>query len=207
MKVRSTKVRALVVLPVVAAATLGLSACDTKVGAAAVVNGNRVSEQTLNKYLTPKSQPIPSSNGASTPPRQFVLSTLVQIEAYKRVLAAIGGQPSDSDLAKAKDVLLQGGSEDQLRQNVTSLGLAPSFTDAFLRSQELLSMLRQRLSSAAAAAAAVKKADLHVSINPRYGTWNDQSLSLVGLSKKQFAPLLTLDGPLPGDSSGASSGQ
>ena len=207
MKVRSTNVRALVVLPFVAAATLGLSACDTKVGAAAVVNGNRVSEQTLSSYLTPKSQPIPSSNGASTPPRQFVLSTLVQIEAYKRVLDATGGQPSDSELAKTKATLLQGGSEDQLRQQVTQLGLAPSFADAFLHGQELLTMLRQRLTSAADAATAVQKADLHVSINPRYGTWDNQGLSLVGLSKKQFAPLLTLDGSLPGDSTGTSSGQ
>lgn len=205
MKVRSIKARAVIALPVVAVAVLGLSACDTKVGAAAVVNGQRVSEQTLNKYLTPNAQPIPGSTGGSTPARQFVLTALVRIQVFQRLLDVTGGQPSNTDLAAAKATLLQGGSEQELTQSVAKTGLDASFAQAYLRQLELLAVLQTRFKSNSDVAAAEQKADLHVSISPRYGTWDATALSLVGLSKKQLAPLLTLDGPLPGDATSSSS--
>ena len=51
MKVRSVKVRALLLLPVIAVAGIGLTACDSKAGTAAVVNGTKISESRLNDYL------------------------------------------------------------------------------------------------------------------------------------------------------------
>ena len=53
-------VAAAAIVPLVASA---LSGCDTKVGTAGVVSGDRISEATVSSYVTPKAQSVQLNNG------------------------------------------------------------------------------------------------------------------------------------------------
>jgi hypothetical protein len=193
------KIRALALLPVVAAAGIGLSACDSKVGTAAVVSGEKISERTLNDYVTPNAAPIQGSDGSSIPARQFVLAALVRSVVFQRLLSVTGPEPSAADLTAAKAKVLQGGTEAQLSHSITTSGLNASFTAEYLRQLEFLTILQTRVTNDAELAAAQKKAAVAVSISPRYGSWDATKLSVAPLSKKQLSPLVTIDGTLPGD--------
>lgn len=205
MRVRTAKVRALLLLPALAAVSVGLSGCDSKAGAAAVVNGHTISETALNKYLTPNAKPIPASGGSgSTPARQFVLVALLRNKVFSRMLDVTGGQPSTSDLTKAQTTVLAGTTESALTQNVTQSGLSASFAQQYLQELSLLTILQGRLTTQAQITDALSKAHLNVSVNPRYGQWDSTALSVTALSKKQLPDFLTIDGALPGDSGAAS---
>ncbi|MDQ1732767.1 MAG: hypothetical protein QOK10_2926 [Pseudonocardiales bacterium] len=196
------KIRALAVLPVVAAAGIGLSACDSKVGTAAVVNGDKISERSLNGYVTPNAAPIQGSDGSSTPARQFVLAALVRNAVFQRLLSVTGPVPSAADLTAAKAKVLQGGSEAQLSHSITTSGLDASFTGEYLRQLEYLTILQTRVTTDAQLTEAQKKAAVAVSISPRYGSWDPSKLTVAALNKKQLSPLVTIDGSsLPGDAS------
>jgi hypothetical protein len=186
-------------LPIAAVAAFGLSACDTKVGTAAVVNGSKISEVRLNDYLTPSAKPISASDGSSVPARQFVLSSLIRDKVFVRLLDVTGGQPKPADLTKAETTVLQGTTTQELNRNIVGTGLDASFTPSYLHQLELLSVLSGRITSDAQLNAAMAKAKLDVSVSPRYGTWNPTALTLAQLSKKQVAGIVTLDGALPGD--------
>ena len=41
-----------------------------------------------------------------------------------------------------------------------------------------------------------------VSINPRFGCWDDRAVAFVDLGKKQLPSVLSFDGRLPGDVNG-----
>jgi hypothetical protein len=206
-KVRATrKFRALVMLPIVALAAVGLSACDSKAGSAAVVNGNKVSDGDLNSYLSSNPQPIQLSSGSSVPARLFVLRALVNNLIAPRLLHATGGPASASDLAKIKAQLLAQTSEQQLTVEFGKLGLSSSFVQPYLAEQEVFRVLSSRLTSAAELATASKKAALSVSVSPRYGSWDAANLAVLDLSKKQLPGFLTIDGALPGDAA-ATTGQ
>jgi hypothetical protein len=204
VKVRSLRVRTLVMLPVLAVAGIGLTACDSKAGSAAVVNGSKISETTVNNYLTANAQAVTSSDGSSTPARQFVLTVITRNAVFKRLLAAAGGAPSDQDLAKAKATALT-VSDDELAANVTKSGFSANFTNEYILQVELQQIAGTRFSSAAALSSAITKSNLNVTISPRYGAWDASTLSVVSLGKKQLPNMLTLENPLPGDATASAS--
>jgi hypothetical protein len=190
----------MVILPAIALAGIGLTACDSKAGSAAVVNGSRISETSLNQYITPNAKPITGSDGSSTPARQFVLGALVRNEVFSRMLAVTpGGQPSKAELDKAKATVLSGTTEQSLTQNVTQSGLDATFTQQYLRELEQLTILQGRVTTQAQLTDTINKAKLDVSVSPRYGSWNTGSLAVQQLSKKQLPDVLTIDASLPGD--------
>jgi hypothetical protein len=199
VKLRAAKVRSLAVLPAVAVACLAMTACETKVGTAAVIGDSRISETQVNDYLTANAQPIQGSQGQSTPARLFVLRTLVRNAVVPRLLTVTGGSPSASDLAKARQQLLAGTTESDLSRQLTQVGLVPKFADPYLQGQEMLTFLQSRITTQAQLDAAVKQANLHVSVSPRYGAWNPAALSVSDLGAKQLPDAVTFDRALPGD--------
>ena len=138
------------IVPLVASA---LSGCDTKVGTAGVVSGERISEATVSSYVTPKAQSVQLNNGQTIAARSFVLQTLVNARVAEQVLAAHGMTPTDQQIAAAQQTAL-GQALSQL------LATVPGITD------------QQGLQNA------LSKANVTVDVNPRYGTWDSTQLAL-----------------------------
>jgi hypothetical protein len=199
--VRSVRFRALALLPILAAAAVTLSACDSKAGYAAVVNGTKISEKSLNSYLTPNTPPVSASDGSSTPPRLFALNIAVQGEVVARVLAATNIKPSVADLDKALSTA--GATVDQLNDTVIKAGFTAKFTPVYQRVIELSAILQGKFTTAATQQAAISKAALNVSVSPRYGVWDGATLAISALGKKNLPDMLTLNTVLPGDASAA----
>jgi hypothetical protein len=199
------KVRALLVLPAVLIAGIGLSACsDTKVGTSAVVNGDKISDSEVSGYLTRNVAPIQNSDGTTTNPRQLVLSSLIQDKIFADLFAANGGVPSQSDLNKLESDALQGQTRQATLSSITSAGLEPKFLDLRLHTVEMQVLLTQKYSSTQLNSL-LAKARQNVSVSAQYGSWDPTNLTLNPISAKQLPSGVTLDTPLPGDSSAAAS--
>ncbi|MDQ2838538.1 MAG: hypothetical protein M3Y42_12525 [Actinomycetota bacterium] len=197
---REVKIRSLAVLPVLALGCLSLVGCDSKAGSAAVVGGTKISESDLASYLPANAPAIPTNNGqTSTPARIFVLQLLVQNRVFPLLLAAGGKPVTDAELDAAKSNILQGQPEQALIDQIAKVGLKAKFEQVYLRNQELTSFLQKNLTTAKQQQAALAGVKGKVSINPRYGSWDDQSVALVDLGKKQLPSVLTLNDTLPGD--------
>ena len=202
MKVRSRKTRALkaaVLLPAVALAGVGLSACESKAGSAAVVNGDKISEKTVSSYLTPSAAMYTTSAGQVVIPRQLVVETLINERLYGELYAENGGKPSAAALAATDTQILQGTTKaDIVRQSLAS-GYQPSFTDIRIHVVEMQALLQGRFGTQAALKTAVDKLKFSVSLSPRYGKWDPTQLGVTQLGKKTLPDMLTLDHNLPGD--------
>jgi hypothetical protein len=208
VKVRSVRprLRALALLPVLALAAVTLSACDSKAGDAAEVDGSRISESTVNSYLTPNAQAVTSSDGSSTPARQFVMTIVTRNLVLERLLEVSGGAPTEKQLADAKSAALT-ISEAELQANIIKSGFTSKFTDQYVQQLELQQIAGTRFTTAADLNAALAKAKLAVSVSPRYGVWDMATLSVDGLTSKNLPNMLTLDTPLPGDASATPAAQ
>ena len=189
-------VRAIGALVVAAAAVVGLSACQTKVGQAAVVNGYRISDSELASYAT-RTGPSPDAvaaaqqqGGGPIEPRVQALTSLIQEQVFLHVLRATGGVPKDSDLAALHDEAVQRllGSQSTtgdafdvlLGKQVTSYGLTDKFTTLILRVAELEDTIinRTKVASFQELAAKVGKYPVKVSVSGRYGRWDAKNLAL-----------------------------
>ena len=200
MKIRSGKLRSLAVLPVLTIGCLGLVGCDSKAGTAAVVNGHRITDKELSRYVPASAQPIPSGDGStSTPAKNFVLQFLVRNEVFPLLLAAAGGSVTEAQLEASKATVLQGTTEEKLTQQITQAGLNASFEPVLVRNRELLTVVQSKLTTDKQVNDALAKVKDKVSINPRYGSWDLASLSLRGLGKNQLPSVLSFDKTLPGD--------
>lgn len=194
------KIRLLGVLPVIALACVGLTGCDSKAGTAAVVGGHKISESDLSSYLHPDAPPVQSSDGSSSiAAKTFALQYLVQNEVFPALLAANGSPVTAADLATARSRVLQGSDEQVLVAQITKSGFTSKFEPIVLRNHELLTILQAKLTTNERATAAIAKLKEGISISPRYGSWDAQSLSLVGVGKKQLPSVLSFEGTLPGD--------
>ncbi|MDQ1740401.1 MAG: hypothetical protein QOE53_2053, partial [Pseudonocardiales bacterium] len=200
VKIRSGKLRSLAVLPVLALSCLGLAACDSKAGTAAIVDGHRITEKELSRYVPASTPPIPTGDGsASTPAKSFVLQYLVRNEVFPLLLAAGGGSVTEAQLQAGKAEALAGGTEAELTRQITQAGLSARFEPVLLRNRELLNVVRAKLATDKQVTDALAKIKDKVTINPRYGSWDLNSLSVLGLGKKQLPSVLSFDQTLPGD--------
>lgn len=200
MKIRSGKLRSLAVLPVLTVSCLGLVGCDSKAGTAAVVNGHRITDKQLSRYVPASAKPIPSGDGStSTPAKNFVLQFLVRNEVFPLLLAAAGGSVTEAQLEASKASVLQGTTEQKLTDQITQAGLSASFEPVLVRNRELLTVVQSKLTTDKQVNDALAKVKDKVSINPRYGSWDLASLSLRGLGKNQLPSVLSFDKTLPGD--------
>jgi len=207
-------------LPVAAAsaalaATL-LTACHSNVGAAATVDGHRITESDVSKYVGPNAQAIPESdaNGqtANVPPKSFVLRTLIDVELFEKVLRELRTEsgrayPTPAEFAAAETAALQGGTLDQLKQAVTRSGFKVGFAPVFLRERALQTILSDDASADNGAKIDQVIAKLHpkVSVNPRFGSWDEKTLAFTATQKDGVPSFLRADAtytpPAPASSS------
>jgi len=167
-----------------ALALCGLAACGggTKAGAAAFVGGTRITDGDVNRYLTVQSTPYSNGQGQEIRPRVVVLQTLILQQLLEKALAANGGPPSQAELDKVREGVLQGATEEQLTAQITKSNFTESFEPVYLRTQELFAIygLRARATSADEVITSVNNRDIGVQVSPRYGTWDAKQFALQG---------------------------
>jgi hypothetical protein len=157
-----------------------LTGCDTKVGAAGIVSGDRISETTVSGYVTPQAQTIQLTTGQKLAPRSFVLQSLIGSRVAEQVLAANGATPSEAAINEAEQAALGQGSEEQLVQALTTRGFKASFEPVYLRTVALGQLLAKvpGITNQQELQSALTKANVTVQVNPRYGTWNASQFAL-----------------------------
>ena len=190
------KLRAIGALIAAAAAIVGLSACQTKVGQAAVVNGERISDSELATYATrtgPTASALAAAKQQGTPiePRVQALTSLIQEQVFLNVLRKTGGVPKNSELAALHDEAAQrllGGQtttgdafDALLGKQVKAYGFTDKFKTLVLRAAELEDTIinRTKVTSFAELAAKVNQYPMSISVSGRYGSWDKKTLSLV----------------------------
>ena len=175
----------------------GLSACQTHVGAAAYVGGTRISEVDLNRVVL-------SNAPAGIGQKSLVLEYLVKAELYKKVDTALGIAPSNADLDATqtdaaknfinKNLQIPTGASGVTYLGIellAKLGIAKSFAASMLRAAELeyLTVTRLKISSQPVLTARVSALHINVSVSPRYGTWDPQTLGIATPSTPSFLKL------------------
>jgi hypothetical protein len=175
-------------------AVTGLTACKSKAGVAAVIDGHRISESDVTKYVThtgPSSETVQqaAAQGQQVLPKSTVVHYLVQVQVFERVLARNGGVPSDAELASLRDqaaaTLLQISAtgrqlDDYVNSNIAASGFSRRFPSLLFRAVELEMALisRSHATRLSELAAVVGKAHLAVSVNPRYGKWEPSQVAV-----------------------------
>jgi hypothetical protein len=175
-------------------AVAGLAGCQSNVGVAARVGGSTISESDVSQYLTGSGVDAQlaqqaQSQGQKISPRSQVLSILVQQRVFEKTLEHLNLKPTEGALAAQHDasasLLLQtqlsGSALDKaLDQQLPKSGIKKIFRQTFLRTQELEYTLisKRRLTQMAELLKLVKQAGLKVSVSPRYGSWDANSLTL-----------------------------
>lgn len=203
------RMRWLAAAAVCALGVLSLTGCDSKIGTAAVVNGSKISESDVSRYLDPAADD--ASHG-----RDLSLEWQIREELFTVALRKKNALPSDAELGKLHDQALSnllgqqvsGDQGDQaLRSSMKQNGLKENFADKLVRAFEL------ELSYANATKAQqesqvitdLAKQKIPVSVNPRYGSWNTSTFAFTGLGSKQLPPVVSLGSPLPGDATASNS--
>ncbi|QMU79404.1 hypothetical protein GXW83_30540 [Streptacidiphilus sp. PB12-B1b] len=180
-----------------AAALTGCSAGSEHPGAAAVVGGHRIAVATLQAdvtaYQTALAQDPTAQQGSAVSGQTLQLLVLAQV--VQQTLAAQGlpavteGQVQQ---AEAADAAQAGGARALSQDFVQQLSLAPSAMDTYYRMRAGELELLQHAGvdpTASDAGTQLQKivsaaADrLGVTVNPRYGVWSDQKLTLAAPSE------------------------
>jgi hypothetical protein len=173
----------------------GLSACQTKVGQAAIVGSDRISETDLGKYVTREGPSAQARSAAAAQnqtlgtPKVEALTTIIQTAVFAHALASTGGMPSAARLAQLHDEAAQrllgasttGDAFDAgLIRQARSYGFTETFGRLAIRSAELEDALidRVKASQLSDLLAVIKKYPVHVSVSPRYGSWEPAKLAL-----------------------------
>ena len=175
-------------------AVTGLTACHTNVGAAAFVNGHRISESDIGKYLAPagvsdQAKAQAAQQGGTINPRSIVTNVLVTEAVFRAVLQSSNSVPTPAQLDASKDAALQtffgttqsGGQLDAtVASDLTSAGVKPSLLPHFFTSYELEYVLvkTHSLTNVADLSKVVSDAHVKVSVNPAYGQWDAANVSV-----------------------------
>ncbi len=188
MKVVSTRI---LLLLTALLAVVGLTGCQTKSGAAAVVDGQRISESSIAKNLV-------GSGDGTTNARTFVLTYVIKERLFAAYLASTGKVPTDAELAAVHDDAVNqvlssslgtGAAADKLIDTVLAKeGIAVGFRSTVVRSAELEELVIKAVykTSAAQFYGDVNKAGIKVSVSPRYGSWDQSTLTLQDAATPSF---------------------
>lgn len=195
------------VLVALAAATLavsGLTACQSKVGAAAYVGAHRITESSINNQVHPLTEAEAAVVGIPTATqigsvRSLVLQYEIRNELMDRMLASLKIRPLAEQLNEVHDAALNeifGGSsdatgaagDDALLKAVTSIGADPGFAKTILLStqKELIVRSETGAQDATGVAAELAKLKVAVKVSPRYGNWNAKSLEVTSAELPSF---------------------
>jgi len=163
------------------AAGLALTACSAQPGAAAVVDGQRISEQSLSESSQALQPFLQTQLAPAT-----MLSSMIQAQVTLEVAANHGFAASAEDAEAYLDSIAEQSNVD-----------APeTFPEGTLEVTRML-MVTEMYTSSEADAEGIQAeiteelADLDVTINPRYGEWDPSSTS--GLFIAQTSPDWLID--------------
>jgi hypothetical protein len=203
------RIRWLAAATLCALGALLLTGCDSKIGTAAEVNGSKISESDVARYLDPAT----ADAGRA---RNLALQYQIREKLFTVALQSKHALPSDADLQKLHDQAvsnllgqqLSGAQGDQtLRSTMTQNGLKPSFADKLVRSFELELTYAKAINAnqESQVAADLVKQKIAVTVNPRYGSWDTSTFGFTGLGSKQLPPVVSLGTTLPGDARASNS--
>jgi hypothetical protein len=181
-----------------ALAVTGLSACTSKVGAAAIIDGHRISQRQVDRYLV-AGGPAPSAaaniatQGPEAAPKYNVVSFLVQQAVFTRVLQDTGGVPSAATLAGYHDAALTnllgsavtGSAFDAgVDSESKAQGYSPRFRALLINAIELewAVAVRVKASGVADLSKVVAKQRITVQVSGQYGRWDATNLQLTKVS-------------------------
>ena len=186
--------RSVCVLVVALCAVAGLSACTTKVGSAAVVGGQRISERDVAR------ETLTTAPNSSTA-RSVVLEYLVKQKLFEQVDARVGVSLSDVELSAIQTQALRAllnatlpagpAGVNELATLLARQGISRSFAKVFLRSLELeyASNAKLNATSLTDLQAKVRALNIPVSVAPRYGSWDPTVQDLQAPKKPSFLKL------------------
>lgn len=172
------------VAAVTALVVLGLTACDSKVGVAAVVDGHRITDSQVAGYLTPDAQPFTEqgSNGGSTqiPQRSFVLNVLIQERLLNKVIKRLpNGGPKESDISQEIKTELQGHTPAEAAKLSGVIGYTPQFVDKWVRDVVLNNVISSLIQQGTVDGhKLLDKLSFDVTVSGRYGSWDAKTYSL-----------------------------
>lgn len=160
---------------------LSAAACESKAGAAAVVNGRRISESRVAGYVQPGAAPIRGNDGTDTPQKTIVLQTLILGDLLQRAVEASGGPATPTQLAVARRKCLHGSPEADVVDFLVRNGFTAAFEPMWLRSKVELLVLMKRLhaSENTDVVAALARLPAKVWVSPRYGAWDERNFVIL----------------------------
>jgi hypothetical protein len=185
-----------------------LAGCSSSnVGQAASVNGQRISESDVNRYVTPQAKPvsITDQSGASTlvSPRTFVVEILVYNRLLRDLLAKTpGGAPNAGELAQRERTVLAGKTAKAVARSQGVTGYSAAFNRELLRRLAFGAALSDRQKRGADVNKLAQKLDVRVSLSPRYGRWDAKTLSIDTRQDAGVPSFVTLQ-PTPSGSAAA----
>jgi hypothetical protein len=197
------RIRWLAAASLCALGALILTGCNSKIGTAAVVDGNKISESDVSRYLDPAASDVGQARG-------LALQYQIREKLFTAALQNKHAMPGDADLRKLHDQAvsnllgqqLSGAQADQtLRSTMSQNGLKPSFAEELTRSFELELTYAKAIKAnqESQVAADLVKQKIPVTVNPRYGSWDTSTFGFTGLGNKQLPPVVSLGTTLPGD--------
>lgn len=187
--------RLLSVVTLVAVALSALTACQTKVGQAAQVNGVTLSDSALSDFVLPGASVYSDQqSGTQVVPKLNALTNWTRNELILATIAAHGGPATTQELNNARSVVVQAGLPAQIKKSNSGHGYSDSFFSMLTDQYALLVVLIQRLAKKGTAAqafnllesgnanqafvSAIKATHTKVEISPRYGKWDEQNISV-----------------------------
>jgi hypothetical protein len=177
---------------VAALAVAGLSGCQTKVGQAAVVDGVRLSDSDLSRYVTDKAVPFSSSGGVITP-KVFALETWIDVQLFERAIRDNGGAITQAERNANESFALNGSDPADVSKAYTDKGFTKALSDLRIQEQADFLLLAERLhpdlsstevlqgvqgSLGQQVVSTVIKYGKKVSVSGRYGSWDATQLAL-----------------------------
>lgn len=178
------------------AGVLALSGCSTvDSGQAAVSDAFRISQATVD------AQASEVSRGLNEPPSQppaglatAITQRLVQNALLQEKADELGLSLTSAQLEQGMAALTQAqGGHDQLIQAALQAGIPESALADVVRTNLIVEQLSQGDVGATEQIAALSEA-LHVEVSPRYGSWDDTTLSILPGSPVVKQPAATTQG-------------
>jgi hypothetical protein len=169
-----------ILLAVALAAGL-LSACQHRVGTAALVGSARISESDLNSYVAQDVKVSRNVDGSTDNPKSDALDLLIVDQLLDEAFKVKGGAPSPTQLAEGRAAYLssKGISAATYESALTGIGFRKKFADIDIDANVKYELLATAFkdtdgSKTRAYLAHVAKVD----VNPRYGSWDASTLNL-----------------------------
>ena len=190
---RTRSISRLVAIPAaIAIAVMALAGCSpTQAGAAATIGNARITTQQLDVKVNDLHKALKGAEPQGAKPAKtvsYVLQTMITnaLVAAAAVNNKVTVKPTDVAASRAA-LEQQNGGAAGLNKLAANQGIAPSQIDSILYSNAAVAGLGKKLlpnGSQAEQQAAVKtylsklSKDLNTTVSPRYGVWDDASLSI-----------------------------